>query len=84
MPRIAASMTSYVLVGGEHKKRIALPHARIPIHQLACTFAFTDNDDEDRAGLLYSELEALLATRETFRRVSLIERANPFGLYPMI
>ncbi|KAJ8434634.1 hypothetical protein Cgig2_032912 [Carnegiea gigantea] len=66
---IAASMASYVLARREYKKCVALPHARIMIHQHACPFAFTNNDDEDRAGLLYSELEALLTIRETTTRV---------------
>lgn len=66
---IAASIASYVLVGGEYKKRIALPHARIMIHQPACNFVFPENDDEDKVGLLYSELEGIMSIRETITRV---------------
>jgi ATP-dependent Clp protease protease subunit len=35
---IAASMGSFILIGGEITKRIALPHARVMIHQLASSY----------------------------------------------
>jgi ATP-dependent Clp protease protease subunit len=35
---IAASMGSFILIGGEITKRIALPHARVMIHQPASSY----------------------------------------------
>nr|AZA05968.1 clp protease proteolytic subunit [Larix kaempferi]AZA06039.1 clp protease proteolytic subunit [Larix gmelinii var. olgensis] len=35
---VAASMGSFILIGGEITKRIALPHARVMIHQPASTY----------------------------------------------
>ena len=35
---VAASMASFILMGGEITKRIALPHARVMIHQPASSF----------------------------------------------
>nr|P36387.1 RecName: Full=ATP-dependent Clp protease proteolytic subunit; AltName: Full=Endopeptidase Clp [Pinus contorta]AAA68094.1 ATP-dependent protease proteolytic subunit [Pinus contorta] len=35
---VAASMGSFILIGGEMPKRIALPHARVMIHQPASSY----------------------------------------------
>nr|YP_010365489.1 ATP-dependent Clp protease proteolytic subunit [Pereskia aculeata]UOU85434.1 ATP-dependent Clp protease proteolytic subunit [Pereskia aculeata]WRH31696.1 clp protease proteolytic subunit [Pereskia aculeata] len=60
---IAASMASYVLLGGEITKRVALPHARIMIHQPASSFM------DDKTVDVYSEAEEILSMRETITRV---------------
>ncbi|KAJ1259402.1 hypothetical protein BS78_10G152000 [Paspalum vaginatum] len=36
--RIAASMASFILLGGESTKRIGFPHARIMLHQPASAY----------------------------------------------
>ena len=35
---VAASMGSFILIGGEITKRMALPHARVMIHQPASSY----------------------------------------------
>lgn len=35
---MAASMAALILSGGEHNSRVALPHARIMLHQPFCTY----------------------------------------------
>nr|YP_010015678.1 clp protease proteolytic subunit [Rhipsalis baccifera]QOI72662.1 clp protease proteolytic subunit [Rhipsalis baccifera] len=77
---IAASMACYVLVGGESKKRAALPHARIMIHQPACNFVFPGKDNEDKAGPVYSELEGIISIRETITRVYSERTGKPFWM----
>nr|YP_010275919.1 clp protease proteolytic subunit [Cananga odorata]UKH49833.1 clp protease proteolytic subunit [Cananga odorata] len=42
---IAASMGSFILVGGEITKRIALPYARVMLHQPAGSYFEEDEDD---------------------------------------
>nr|YP_010166102.1 clp protease proteolytic subunit [Rhipsalis teres]QRV60075.1 clp protease proteolytic subunit [Rhipsalis teres] len=80
---LAASIASYVLVGGEYKKRIALPHARIMIHQPACYWVEVededddDKDDEDKIDKIqkmghidsYNECKSIMSIRETIARV---------------
>ena len=63
---MAASMASYILVGGEYKKRVAFPHARVMIHQPSATF--TSEDEKQEVSVLFSELEELVAIRETITR----------------
>ena len=63
---MAASMASYILVGGEYKKRVAFPHARVMIHQPSATF--TSEDEKQEVSILFSELEELVAIRETITR----------------
>nr|YP_009159810.1 ATP-dependent Clp protease proteolytic subunit [Carnegiea gigantea]AKR06831.1 ATP-dependent Clp protease proteolytic subunit [Carnegiea gigantea] len=63
---MAASMASYILVGGEYKKRVAFPHARIMIHQPSA--ALTSPDEKREVSELYNELEELVAIRETVTR----------------
>lgn len=59
-------MASYILVGGEYKKRVAFPHARVMIHQPSATF--TSEDEKQEVSVLFSELEELVAIRETITR----------------
>lgn len=58
---IAASIASYVWAGGQFHKRVALPHARIMIHQPASTL--TDENDNN-IDLLDCEFESIFAMRE--------------------
>nr|YP_009924975.1 clp protease proteolytic subunit [Comastoma pulmonarium]QNH70055.1 clp protease proteolytic subunit [Comastoma pulmonarium]UEP13668.1 Clp protease proteolytic subunit [Comastoma pulmonarium] len=60
---LAASMGSFILVGGEITKRLAFPHARVMIHQPASSFY------EAQAGEFILEAEELLKLRETLTRV---------------
>nr|YP_010633378.1 ATP-dependent Clp protease proteolytic subunit 1 [Ficus natalensis]WBP65886.1 ATP-dependent Clp protease proteolytic subunit 1 [Ficus natalensis] len=60
---LAASMGSFILVGGEITKRLAFPHARVMIHQPASSFY------EAQAGEFVLEAEELLKLRETLTRV---------------
>nr|YP_010517980.1 ATP-dependent Clp protease proteolytic subunit [Stenocereus thurberi]UXN84246.1 ATP-dependent Clp protease proteolytic subunit [Stenocereus thurberi] len=63
---MAASMASYILVGGEYKKRVAFPHARVMIHQPSAYFI--SEDDKQEVSTLFGELEELVAIRETITR----------------
>nr|YP_009992892.1 ATP-dependent Clp protease proteolytic subunit [Gentiana delavayi]QNO34076.1 ATP-dependent Clp protease proteolytic subunit [Gentiana delavayi] len=63
---LAASMGSFILVGGEITKRLAFPHAtiiRVMIHQPASSFY------EAQTGEFILEVEELLKLRETITRV---------------
>nr|YP_010578382.1 clp protease proteolytic subunit [Swertia przewalskii]UZP15952.1 clp protease proteolytic subunit [Swertia przewalskii] len=60
---LAASMGSFILVGGEITKRLAFPHARVMMHQPASSFY------EAQAGEFILEAEELLKLRETLTRV---------------
>nr|YP_009566848.1 ClpP [Chenopodium ficifolium]QBB73356.1 ClpP [Chenopodium ficifolium] len=60
---LAASMGSFILVGGEITKRLAFPHARVMIHQPASSFY------EAQTGEFLLEAEELLKLRETLTRV---------------
>nr|YP_010159636.1 clp protease proteolytic subunit [Artocarpus hypargyreus]QRG32616.1 clp protease proteolytic subunit [Artocarpus hypargyreus]QXP99955.1 clp protease proteolytic subunit [Artocarpus tonkinensis] len=60
---LAASMGSFILVGGAITKRLAFPHARVMIHQPASSFY------EAQAGEFILEAEELLKLRETITRV---------------
>nr|UGO88327.1 clp protease proteolytic subunit [Gentiana rigescens] len=61
---LAASMGSFILVGGEITKRLAFPHAiRVMIHQPASSFY------EAATGEVILEAEELLKLRETITRV---------------
>nr|YP_009327511.1 clp protease proteolytic subunit [Taraxacum brevicorniculatum]YP_009327593.1 clp protease proteolytic subunit [Taraxacum kok-saghyz]APA33637.1 clp protease proteolytic subunit [Taraxacum brevicorniculatum]APA33719.1 clp protease proteolytic subunit [Taraxacum kok-saghyz]APA33801.1 clp protease proteolytic subunit [Taraxacum officinale] len=59
----AASMGSFILVGGEITKRLAFPHARVMIHQPAGSFS------EVATGEFILEVGELLKLRETLTRV---------------
>nr|UDZ59549.1 clp protease proteolytic subunit [Caldesia grandis]UDZ59550.1 clp protease proteolytic subunit [Caldesia parnassifolia]UDZ59551.1 clp protease proteolytic subunit [Caldesia parnassifolia]UDZ59552.1 clp protease proteolytic subunit [Caldesia parnassifolia]UDZ59553.1 clp protease proteolytic subunit [Caldesia parnassifolia] len=60
---LAASMASFVLVGGEITKRIAFPHARVMIHQPASDFF------EAKAGEIFMEAEQIIDLREILTTV---------------
>nr|YP_009486487.1 clp protease proteolytic subunit [Bauhinia brachycarpa]YP_010286638.1 clp protease proteolytic subunit [Bauhinia purpurea]QKV48517.1 clp protease proteolytic subunit [Bauhinia blakeana]QRN71829.1 clp protease proteolytic subunit [Bauhinia variegata var. variegata]AWB12710.1 clp protease proteolytic subunit [Bauhinia brachycarpa]UKT60560.1 clp protease proteolytic subunit [Bauhinia purpurea]USG48261.1 clp protease proteolytic subunit [Bauhinia purpurea] len=60
---LAASMGSFILVGGEITKRLAFPHARVMIHQPASSFYDT------QAGEFILEAGELLKLRENITKV---------------
>nr|YP_009896814.1 ATP-dependent protease subunit [Heliophila longifolia]QKK43448.1 ATP-dependent protease subunit [Heliophila longifolia] len=60
---LAASIASFILVGGEITKRIAFPHARVMIHQPASSLY------EAQTGQCILEAGELLKLRETITRV---------------
>nr|YP_011035970.1 clp protease proteolytic subunit [Elephantopus mollis]WRI64157.1 clp protease proteolytic subunit [Elephantopus scaber]WRI64244.1 clp protease proteolytic subunit [Elephantopus scaber]WRI64331.1 clp protease proteolytic subunit [Elephantopus mollis]WRI64418.1 clp protease proteolytic subunit [Elephantopus mollis] len=69
----AASMGSFILVGGEITKRIAFPHAwRVMIHQPAGSFS------EVATGEFILEVGELLKLRETLTRVYVQRTGKPF------
>nr|USG52849.1 clp protease proteolytic subunit [Laportea aestuans] len=59
----AASMASFILVGGEITKRLAFPHARVMIHQPSGAFY------EASMGDVIVEAEELLTLREILTKV---------------
>nr|YP_009231932.1 envelope membrane protein [Goodyera velutina]AMA07247.1 envelope membrane protein [Goodyera velutina] len=68
---LAASMGSFILVGGEITKRLAFPHARVMIHQPASSFY------EAQTGEFILEAEELLKLRETLTKVYVQRTGNP-------
>nr|YP_010602914.1 Clp protease proteolytic subunit [Paphiopedilum leucochilum]YP_010610348.1 Clp protease proteolytic subunit [Paphiopedilum godefroyae]WAN77161.1 Clp protease proteolytic subunit [Paphiopedilum leucochilum]WAO28576.1 Clp protease proteolytic subunit [Paphiopedilum godefroyae] len=68
---LAASMGSFILVGGEITKRLAFPHARVMIHQPASSFY------EAQAGEFILEAEELLKLRETLTKAYVQRTDNP-------
>nr|QKQ12758.1 ATP-dependent Clp protease proteolytic subunit [Oxyria digyna] len=68
---IAASMGSFILVGGEITKRFAFPHA-VMIHQPASSF------HEGSTGECMMEAEELLTLRETLTKVYAQRTGQPF------
>nr|YP_010040610.1 ATP-dependent Clp protease proteolytic subunit [Solanum japonense]YP_010128960.1 ATP-dependent Clp protease [Solanum septemlobum]YP_010340366.1 clp protease proteolytic subunit [Solanum aureum]YP_010340570.1 clp protease proteolytic subunit [Solanum laciniatum]YP_010344260.1 clp protease proteolytic subunit [Solanum remyanum]YP_010344675.1 clp protease proteolytic subunit [Solanum sanchez-vegae]YP_010344991.1 clp protease proteolytic subunit [Solanum nitidum]YP_010345240.1 clp protease pr len=60
---LAASMGSFILVGGQLTKRIAFPHARVMMHEPASGFYMA------QVGEFVVEAEELLKLRETLTRV---------------
>nr|YP_009132777.1 clp protease proteolytic subunit [Dunalia brachyacantha]AKA66557.1 clp protease proteolytic subunit [Dunalia brachyacantha] len=69
---LAASMASFILVGGEITKRIAFPHAcRVMMHQPASGFYMA------QVGEFVLEAEELLKLRETLTRVYAQRTGNP-------
>nr|YP_010391375.1 ATP-dependent Clp protease [Brucea javanica]UPX03248.1 ATP-dependent Clp protease [Brucea javanica] len=60
---LAASMGSFILVGGKITKRLAFPHARVMIHQPIAGFY------EAQTGEVILEAEELLKLREILTRV---------------
>nr|UNH85595.1 clp protease proteolytic subunit [Chaenomeles japonica] len=68
---LAASMGSFILVGGKITKRIAFPHARVMIHQPASSYY------EAQAGEFILEAEELLKMRETITRVYVQRTGKP-------
>nr|YP_010931874.1 ATP-dependent Clp protease proteolytic subunit [Sageretia thea]WKN80925.1 ATP-dependent Clp protease proteolytic subunit [Sageretia thea] len=69
---LAASMGSFILVGGAITKRLAFPHARVMIHQPASSFY------EAQTGEFILEAEELLKMRETVTRVYAQRTGKPF------
>nr|ANC95391.1 clp protease proteolytic subunit [Iochroma cyaneum] len=68
---LAASMASFILVGGEITKRIAFPHAWRMMHQPASGFYMA------QVGEFVLEAEELLKLRETLTRVYAQRTGNP-------
>nr|YP_009936618.1 Clp protease proteolytic subunit [Paphiopedilum barbigerum]QNT11245.1 Clp protease proteolytic subunit [Paphiopedilum barbigerum] len=68
---LAASMGSFILVGGEITKRLAFPHARVMIHQPASSFF------ESQTGEFILEAEELLKVRENLTKVYVQRTYNP-------
>nr|YP_009121260.1 clp protease proteolytic subunit [Epipogium aphyllum]AII40870.1 clp protease proteolytic subunit [Epipogium aphyllum]AIS35832.1 clp protease proteolytic subunit [Epipogium aphyllum] len=67
---LAASIGSFILVGGEITKRLAFPHARIMIHQPFSTFY------EAQTGECILEAEELLNIRETITKIYVQRTGN--------
>ncbi|KAJ4974262.1 hypothetical protein NE237_007436 [Protea cynaroides] len=72
---LAASMGSFILVGGEITKRLAFPHAWVMIHQPASSFY------EAQTGEFVLEAEELLKLRETLTRVYVITDYMQFEFF---
>nr|YP_009019913.1 clp protease proteolytic subunit [Azadirachta indica]AHJ91344.1 clp protease proteolytic subunit [Azadirachta indica] len=68
---LAASMGSFLLVGGEITKRLAFPHARVMIHQPIGGFS------EGQTGEIILEAEELLKLREILTRVYVQRTGKP-------
>nr|YP_009945442.1 clp protease proteolytic subunit [Sicyos edulis]QIT04158.1 clp protease proteolytic subunit [Sicyos edulis]QOE55972.1 clp protease proteolytic subunit [Sicyos edulis] len=68
---LAASMGSFLLVGGHITKRIAFPHARVMIHQPASSFY------EAQTAEFILEAEELLKLRDTITRVYVQRTGKP-------
>nr|QCL17960.1 clp protease proteolytic subunit [Geosiris aphylla] len=68
---LAASMGSFLLVGGEITKRLAFPHARVMIHQPGSSFF------EAQVGEFVLEAEELLKLREILTKVYAQRTGNP-------
>nr|YP_009724724.1 ClpP [Disporum sessile]QGQ61766.1 ClpP [Disporum sessile] len=68
---LAASMGSFILVGGEITKRLASHQIRVMIHQPASSFY------EAQAGEFILEAEELLKLRETLTKVYVQRTGNP-------
>nr|YP_010422128.1 clp protease proteolytic subunit [Urtica urens]USG56098.1 clp protease proteolytic subunit [Urtica sp.]USG56263.1 clp protease proteolytic subunit [Urtica urens]USG56347.1 clp protease proteolytic subunit [Urtica urens] len=68
---LAASMGSFILVGGEITKRLAFPHARVMIHQPSSSFYQASTGD------FILEAEELLTLRETLTKVYVQRTGKP-------
>ncbi|KAM3713123.1 hypothetical protein ACJW31_01G231200 [Castanea mollissima] len=68
---LAASIGSFLLVGGEITKHLAFPHARVMIHQPASSFY------EAPAGEFILEAEEMMKLRETITGVYVQRRGTP-------
>nr|YP_010200778.1 ATP-dependent Clp protease proteolytic subunit [Meliosma oldhamii]YP_010534010.1 clp protease proteolytic subunit [Picrasma quassioides]UAM91189.1 ATP-dependent Clp protease proteolytic subunit [Meliosma oldhamii]UXX50024.1 clp protease proteolytic subunit [Picrasma quassioides] len=68
---LAASMGSFILVGGKITKRLAFPHARVMIHQPIAGFY------EAQTGEVILEAEELLKLREILTRVYAQRTSKP-------
>nr|YP_010194420.1 Clp protease proteolytic subunit [Pallavicinia lyellii]QZZ24663.1 Clp protease proteolytic subunit [Pallavicinia lyellii]QZZ24747.1 Clp protease proteolytic subunit [Pallavicinia lyellii] len=68
---LAASMGSFILAGGEITKRIALPHARVMIHQPASSYY------DGQAGECIMEAEEVLKLRDCITKVYVQRTGKP-------
>nr|UUL98109.1 clp protease proteolytic subunit [Prunella vulgaris] len=68
---LAASMGSFILVGGAITKRLAFPHAWVMIHQPAAYYS------EAQTGEFILEAEELLKLRETITKVYVQRTGKP-------
>nr|QFV19781.1 clp protease proteolytic subunit [Macrosolen bibracteolatus] len=68
---LAASMGSFLLVGGAITKRLAFPHARVMIHQPASSYF------EGQTAEVILEAEELLKLRETLTEVYVQRTGKP-------
>nr|YP_009472369.1 ATP-dependent Clp protease proteolytic subunit [Khaya senegalensis]QWY87968.1 ATP-dependent Clp protease proteolytic subunit [Khaya anthotheca]QWY88053.1 ATP-dependent Clp protease proteolytic subunit [Khaya grandifoliola]QWY88138.1 ATP-dependent Clp protease proteolytic subunit [Khaya ivorensis]APO08690.1 ATP-dependent Clp protease proteolytic subunit [Khaya senegalensis]QWY88223.1 ATP-dependent Clp protease proteolytic subunit [Khaya senegalensis] len=68
---LAASMGSFLLVGGEITKRLAFPHARVMIHQPIGGFS------EGQTGEVILEAKELLKLREILTKVYVQRTGKP-------
>nr|AWS06642.1 clp protease proteolytic subunit [Mitrastemon kanehirai] len=71
---LAASLGSFILIGGEFTKRFAFPHARVMIHQPMCWFY------ETQAGEFLLEAEELLKIREDITKVYAERTGKPLWI----
>nr|YP_010897835.1 ATP-dependent Clp protease proteolytic subunit [Trivalvaria costata]UWJ90050.1 ATP-dependent Clp protease proteolytic subunit [Trivalvaria costata] len=75
---LAASMGSFLLVGGEITKRIALPYARIMIHQPASSFF-----DDDDSGEIIVEINELMQIYDDVMKVYAQRTGTPIWAIAM-
>nr|YP_009498759.1 clp protease proteolytic subunit [Isoetes nuttallii]AWK92224.1 clp protease proteolytic subunit [Isoetes nuttallii] len=68
---LAASMGSFILAGGEITKRIALPHARVMIHQPGSSFY------DGQAGECLVEAEEMLKLRDCVTKIYVQRTGKP-------
>nr|YP_010174651.1 clp protease proteolytic subunit [Salvadora persica]QSJ55397.1 clp protease proteolytic subunit [Salvadora persica] len=69
---LAASMGSFLLVGGAITKRLAFPHAWVMIHQPGCAYY------QAQAGEFLLEAEELLKLRESITTIYVQRTGKPF------
>nr|YP_010463832.1 Clp protease proteolytic subunit [Anemia phyllitidis]UUL71098.1 Clp protease proteolytic subunit [Anemia phyllitidis] len=73
---LAASMGSFILTGGEITKRIALPHARVMIHQPASSYY------DGQAGECVMEAEEVSKLRDCITKVYVQRTGKPVWIIP--
>nr|AHA12863.1 clp protease proteolytic subunit [Maranta leuconeura] len=71
---LAASMGSFILLGGEITQRLAFPHARVMIHQPASSFY------RSRTWGSFMEAEELMDIREMITNVYVQRTGKPYGV----
>nr|YP_010444759.1 clp protease proteolytic subunit [Schizaea fistulosa]UTJ90212.1 clp protease proteolytic subunit [Schizaea fistulosa] len=71
---LAASMGSFVLTGGEITKRIALPHARVMIHQPASSYY------DGQAGECVMEAEEVSKLRDCITKIHVQRTGKPLWM----
>lgn len=75
----ASSMASYILIAGTLGKRVALPHARIMIHQPSGIF-WQEDREKPTAGELLNELREMMDIRETITRTYSRRTGQPLSV----